>query len=117
MNDSYQYQEPGAYLNGSSQSANTLNNNPNQTGTGTTPLNGKVHKDHPGLLNAVAGVAKAAGVGIGATAPLAGAYLMGRAMNPYGAMPMMGMPMMGMPMGMGYGMPYGMGGLSSFMHY
>jgi hypothetical protein len=117
----YQYQEPGAYLNSGAQTTNTFNTAPNQTANNAPPVNGHVHKDknHPGLLSVVGGLGKAVGVGVGATAPLAGAYLMGRAMNPYGAMPFGGMgmnPYSMMRPGYGYGgMPYG--GMSSFMHY
>ena len=125
-NPSYQYQEPGAYLNSGAQTVNSFNTQPNQTSTSQTSNNtpaatGHVHKDHSGLKGAVSGLGKAVGVGLGVSAPLAGAYLMGRAMNPYGGgMPYGGMGMMSpysmMRPGYGYGgMPYG--GMSSFMHY
>jgi hypothetical protein len=63
------------------------------------------------------------GVGVGVGVPLAGAYLMGRALNsgaynPYAYMPRYGgyAPPMINPYMNPYG-GYGLGGLSSFMHY
>jgi hypothetical protein len=149
--ESGQYQEPGSYLNGqpahnsydqlSTNGAEAPQNNQQQgfqpdntlqSQTQTTQQQGHVKKSHDGLKHALVDIGKVAAAGAGATAPLAGAMMMSRAMYPYGGMPMGGMGM-GMPYGgygyggmpyggYGYGgMPYGGGmmntGMSNFLHF
>ncbi len=126
------YREPGAYMNpndssgafNDSMSVNAQKQDTNKPG-GDTPQQGHARKNHEGLKSALLGVGRALEMGATVAAPMAGAYMVGKAMSagafsPYGY----GMPMM--PYG-GYPSPYGMGvpmglpmvnpGMSGFMHY
>jgi len=145
-----QYQEPGAYLNKSApnnafndtvSAGNGTQSGQSNAGTNSNTGNnsqqqGHVKKNHEGLKTVMTGMGRAFETAATVAAPIAGGYMMGRAMSagygsPYGMSPYGMSPYGGMGMG-GYGMPMmspygGMGGygmpmmnpygMSSFMHY
>jgi len=150
-----QYQEPGAYLNKSTpnnafndtvSAGNSTPSGQSSTGTNSSTGNntqqGHAKKNHEGLKTVMTGMGRAFETAATVAAPIAGGYMMGRAMSagygsPYGMSPYGMSPYGGMGMG-GYGMPmspYGMSpyggmgmggygapmmnpyGMSSFMHY
>jgi hypothetical protein len=106
---------PGGYLQ-QNQTAQVqqpqqaqFTSNPPAADNPNPDLQGKVHKNHDGLKNALGSVGKTLGKGLGVAAPLAGAYMLTRGA---GGMGMGGMGMGGMmsPYGMGMGYPsYGYG--------
>ena len=130
-----QYKEPGAYMNqqfaGNQQQANLANVPPTKTKKVRVHKEKNPERNSDGLKNAAGALGRAMAVGAGIAAPLAGAYLIGKAINrsggggyygnPYGYYrpyppPFYGgggMPVYSSPYG-GYG--YG-GGMSSFMHF
>jgi hypothetical protein len=154
-----QYQEPGAYLNQAapnnafndtvstnSGAPSGQNNTVTTDNTGNPAQQGHAKKGHEGLKKALSGMGQAFETAASVAAPIAGGYMIGKAMSAgYGASPYGyggmggygGMPMSpygggygGMPMSPygGYGSPYGMGmggygmpmmnpGMSSFLHY
>jgi hypothetical protein len=127
-----QYQEPGSYLNQSpaqnpfNDTVFSNNNVKQDTSSGaastTATQQGQVHKSHEGLKNALVGVGRALEMGATVAAPMAGAYMLGRAISagaysPYGYGGMRMMPYGGYMNPYGMAMPYMNTGMSSFLHY